>query len=341
MKYLKPVFTIIFSCGLFVCAGEALGQDETGEDVSQGDDSPDEAPEDSPVYDVNDKAMAEFQKGIDLFEAGKYIDAADSFRAAMAEKSSWKMYYNIGQSEAAAQRYGLALEAFEAYLVAGGDDVPFAKKDEVLAEIERLRLLVGVVELKAPEWSELVIDGYVRGIVPIEGVIRVAAGPHHIQVRCKGEILFDADVKIAGGVTTPIDAGNSADEVQNEVNLKQHSTSDNSQSDRAIPKKLLAGIVTGGAGVLVTGLGVAFLIKGTKDADEAEEWNNMTPRPDAKIDKYNDKTLPLNTAMTVAGLALGGAAMAAGTVLIIFGLKEKKKRDVSVVPTLGGLSVKF
>ena len=311
-----------------------------------------EAADNGSAKDAEKMAMEEFQKGIDLFEGGSFVEAADHFRAAMNHKSSWKMYYNIGQSEAAAQRYGLALEAFETYLVAGGDDVPVGKKDEVLTEIERLRLLVGVISLKAPDGAALVIDGYMRGTTPFEGVIRVAAGPHQVQVTRGEEVLYDKRVKLAGGMTTAIDAMPAGDAgptvaesnptdttAAGDENANTEVVSADTQNAGKMPRKLLAGIITGGAGVVFTGVGVAFLIKGAKDAKEAEDWNVATDK--TKIDKYNDKTLPMNRAMTIAGLAVGGAAMAAGAVLIVLGLKDKKAGRARLVPSFDGLTVSF
>ena len=345
MKKLSTLFSIVMGCCVFAVAGGAPCQTNQLDTTSDSDDT----------SQSDERAKEEFQKGIALFESGKFVDAADSFRAAMAEKSSWKMYYNIGQSEAAAQRYGLALEAFESYLVSGGDDVPFAKKDEVLAEIERMRLLVGVVELKAPQRSELVIDGYVRGTVPIEGVIRVAAGPHHMQVKREGEILFDAQVRIAGGMTTPIDllsadggdaisptegadADSGADTVSDTHPVNATSATGN-PAPYGMPKMLLAGIITGGAGILFAGVGAAFLIKGTRDSRRAEDLNSVTEKD--KIDDYNDRVLPINKTMTIVGLSVGGAAIAAGTVLVILGLKQKKNGQTHIQPSMGGLAVTF
>jgi tetratricopeptide (TPR) repeat protein len=86
-----------------------------------------------------EEAEVAYGKGRDLFEQGKYVKAAGSFRKAYELKPNWKILYNIGQCEAAAKRHGLALKAFEEYLSRGGDDIPPERKDEVPAEISRLK----------------------------------------------------------------------------------------------------------------------------------------------------------------------------------------------------------
>ena len=98
------------------------------------------------AQDDEDEAMTFFKKGIDLFNSESYEEAAEAFRKAYELKPNWKLNYNIGQSEAAAKRLGLALQAFEAYLSQGGDDIPTERRDEVLKEVERLRKMVGAVE---------------------------------------------------------------------------------------------------------------------------------------------------------------------------------------------------
>jgi len=110
----------------------------------------------------DEEAKEWHSQGLELFEAQQYSRAAEAFRRAWALKPSWKLLYNIGQAEAAASQYGLALDAFEAYLVEGADDVPAERHEEVLAEIQRLRVLVGVVELSAPGGAELVVDAIER-----------------------------------------------------------------------------------------------------------------------------------------------------------------------------------
>ena len=96
-----------------------------------------------PVAAQSDDAKAAFEEGKRLFAQKKYADAADQFRAAYEFRESWKLLYNIGQAEAAATRYGLAMEAFEQYLAEAGDEIDEERRNEVLEEIVRLRNMVG------------------------------------------------------------------------------------------------------------------------------------------------------------------------------------------------------
>jgi len=154
--------------------------------------------------DSDAEAKQVYRQGVEAFEDGRFDDAARLFRRANELKPSWRLLYNLGQSEAAARRFGLAIDAFEKYLVGGGDDVPGERREEVLAEIQRLRVLVGAVEVRAPEGTELLIDGISYGKVPFSGPVRVAAGEHRAVLRLGDEVLLERKVGIAGGMTTSL-----------------------------------------------------------------------------------------------------------------------------------------
>jgi tetratricopeptide (TPR) repeat protein len=109
-----------------------------------------------------DEAAKAFDAGKQAFSESRYDDASASFRRAFQLKPSWKIYFNIGQAEAAAKRYGAALEIFERYLAEGGDDIDAERQAEVLKENTRLRGIVGYVKVSAPTGAEISIDGTVR-----------------------------------------------------------------------------------------------------------------------------------------------------------------------------------
>ena len=137
-----------------------------------------EAQEDDP----KDVAKKLFEGGIKYFEQEEYEAAAEAFREAYRTRPSWKILYNIGQSEAAAGRYGLAMEAFQQYLVEGRDDIPVDRKDYVLNEIKRLEPLIGELRVDAPETSSVFVDGVERGKTPLLKPVLVVAGAEHEAV---------------------------------------------------------------------------------------------------------------------------------------------------------------
>ncbi|MCP4680369.1 MAG: hypothetical protein GY854_33770 [Deltaproteobacteria bacterium] len=151
-------------------------------------------------------AKQAYRRGVAAFNEAKYGEAAEAFSEAYRLKPSWKILYNVGQSNAATARYGLALEAFEAYLVEGADQVSGDRREAVITELQRLRVLVGVVEVRgADSGVELTIDGVSRGVTPFEGPIRVAAGKHDAVLKQDEEIVLAQQITVAGGMTTKLE----------------------------------------------------------------------------------------------------------------------------------------
>jgi len=158
--------------------------------------------------DGTDKAARDkYQQGIALFGEGRYTEASDAFREADRIKPSWKIHYNIGQSEAAAGRYGLAIEAFERYLAEGRDEIPTDRKDYVLKELERLRMMVGRVEVRAPDGAEVIIDGVARGKAPFSAPLLVTLGKEQeVVVTDQGKEILRTTVIVHGDMTAVVDA---------------------------------------------------------------------------------------------------------------------------------------
>jgi len=132
--------------------------------------------------DTNAQARELYNHGIKLYEQGDHTAAAEAFREAYRLRPSYKILFNLGQAEAAASRLGLAMEAFQRYLVDGGDDIPPDRKDYVVTEINRLQALVGDLEVEAPDNSSVYVDGVLRGTTPLTGPVLVVAGVDHEAV---------------------------------------------------------------------------------------------------------------------------------------------------------------
>ncbi len=157
--------------------------------------------------DTNDDARKAFAAGTKLFDQGKFAEAAQSFQKAYDLRPSWKILLNIGECSAAAKEYGVALEAFQAYLSQGGDEVPLDKRDSVVAEIRVLRELVGQLNAQAPDDAELFIDGIRRGRFPLPGSVLVSAGINHdVKILHDGDILMQKTVRINSGNAMELNA---------------------------------------------------------------------------------------------------------------------------------------
>jgi hypothetical protein len=175
----KLFFCLSTVVAVLIFAGPALAQDDAGEP------------------DIKEQAKEAFAQASELFANGEFVDAAAAFRRAMALAPSWKLYYNIGHSEAAARHYGLALEAFQMYLAEAGDAIPDDREEEVFAQIAELKKKVGSVKVTAPSGAIIIIDNIQRGVAPMVGSMKVAAGKtHKVLVKQEGEVILEQTVRI-------------------------------------------------------------------------------------------------------------------------------------------------
>jgi hypothetical protein len=224
-------------------------------------------------------AQKAFEQGTMLFNESKYNEAATLFQKSYDLSPSWKILLNIGRSHAAAKNFGPALEAFEAYLAQGGDNVPAEEFEKIVAAIRSMRGLVGQLQAEAPDGAELVIDGLHRGRFPLPGPILVTAGVNHdVRVISDKETLVQKNIRIESGRTIELSVSkNKSSHSDNPDTEKEARANPPAESTVGIPKTptttkpedtqkyyskplRIAGWVTGGTGI---GLLVAGIITGT------------------------------------------------------------------------------
>jgi len=298
-----------------------------------------------------DDAKALYEEGVALFDEGKFADAADAFRRAYGLKPAWKLLYNIGQCEAAAKRHGLALEAFETYLSQGGDDVTDTRREQVLAEVERLRKMVGSVEVLAPEGAVVLVDGVERGKAPLLGKLPVAASVKHTaSVILEGEPIGEKAFKVTGGDSTMIDFSETDDEAAAVVPEPEVSPKPSAEAVEPKPTQDEGRSPLVIAGWITTGVGAALLAGGAitgsqalkldgQLADDCPGGECVCPDQDC-YDKREEETDRLKKASGVTNILLGiGAGVAAtGVVLLVLGYRggeDDTEEPVALTPTVG------
>ncbi|MBN2529477.1 MAG: tetratricopeptide repeat protein [Deltaproteobacteria bacterium] len=310
------------------------------------------------LADNTRKAKAAFNKGASLFEAEKFDEAAVEFRKAYEIKPNWKLLYNIGQCEAAARHYDIALELFETYLVEGGDNIDVERTQDLLIEIDRLKKLVGYVEITgAPQSAEVTVNGRLRGQTPLIGKLAVTATiENNIAVQKDGETLFEQSLRVHSGQTEVIDLAqegknNAIVSGQPEVSSNDGETAttdevippkNNEEQPKPAfsPKRRYRPMKTVGWSLVGTGAGalIAASITGSmalsKNKDLQPECKGGCP--DDLLD--DEKTLN-NLGLITDVLIVTGATLATtGLVLLMVARnKEKKDRhDVSILPNWQG-----
>jgi hypothetical protein len=275
----------------------------------------------------SDEAREAFQQGIDAFGERRYEEAREAFVRANELSPSWKLLYNIGQCEAALKRYGLALTHFEQYLSEGGDNLTTERRDEVLAEVERLRKMVGSLEVTAPAGAIVVVDGVERGTAPLPGRLRVAASvEHQLVIRLGDRVLLDRTVMAGGGENLKFEV--SAEGAEEPVD------------EATEPDEGGSGLHP--AGWVVLGVGAALLVGGgvtggvalSKNGELADSCPDGVCQPgkQGEIDSRDALAMTSNVL-----LGVGAAAAVAGVLMLVLmdGDEEPGGADVALAPVAG------
>jgi len=310
--------------------------------------------------DDSNEAKKAFETGAALFQAGKYDEAAISFRKANDLKPHWRILYNIGQSEAAAKRYGLALEAFEAYLAQGGDDIPRDRQQQVLAEVKRLREMVGSVDVKAPDGAVVTIDGTERGKTPLLSSILVSAGvKHNMIVHLGRENLLEKTFIVRGGVTLQVEvvgpeAANPVVEVAAPEAAKPVEGRDPNEEDEpdelkgvpegatleddTAPRSLnITGWITLGFGVAAT---IGGIVTGGLAVSQEDELKSDCPDgvcPDGydfSAEKKRDRYATATDVLLPTGIVLAAAGAALLIVDAVKSKREKPETAATILPVI-------
>jgi hypothetical protein len=273
------------------------------------------------AQDGDEQAKQLFATGVAQFEARDYEDAVQSFREAYARKPSWKIQFNIGQCEAALKNYGAAMDAFEAYLAEGGDDIPPDRRAEVTSEIAELSAMVGYLELEAAEGSRISVNGLERGVAPLSGRIRVSVGREHdVAAQLPDGTTVQRRVKVGTGE-------------QLLVNLTAR--------DTAEPPGTTGGVgqvhrsTRGTIGWVAVGVGGAALIAGIATGSTALR-NNADIKdncPDGVCGPAMYDTVDRTEALALATdilLPVGGAAVVVGVLLLT--VFREKNSPVALMP---------
>jgi hypothetical protein len=314
-----------------------------------------------------DAALTCFEDAKTLFKDAKYKEAADKFREAYTLKPSWKLLYNIGQSEAAAKQYGLALEAFEQFLSEGGDDIGEARRDEVLREVERLRKMVGYLLIKAPQGTQVFIDNERRGTAPVRTMLAISAGVDHaVRGELEGAVIFSDNYKVIGGQTMEVElqetsglvkapvpqpAGPPALSVEQSKSgtdsspVTAKATEEGQAPVNSVPHKGGFPFVTVGWIVAAVGAGAAIggAVLGGLALSKNSDLNRACgdgPCPEKTDDVNARDHMALSSTVLIAA---GGTVLAAGAALLIVGkIKEKRNREnptISLLPAVDRTSM--
>lgn len=278
------------------------------------------------------KAKVQFGQGIDLYNQGKYEQAAVAFETAYELKPSWKILFNLAQAENEQGRYASALKAYTRYLAEGGDEVPAERVAQVKKEIARLNALVGMIHLSCDvEGATVYVDGKRSGETPLTGPLFVDLGEHRVALKSGAEELHSEVVRVKGGQRVELElllgeepeTGELADEAPAEP-LEE-------EQEEGGAERVWTWVALGVGGAAAVGVGITGGMAKSRTGEISKECDGNSCPPDQR-DELDSAGRLVTAANVLTGVAAAGIVAGAVLFFVEPGMGES---EVTVAPTAG------
>jgi tetratricopeptide (TPR) repeat protein len=297
------------------------------------------------------QARAKFKQGVRLVQQDKYEPALEAFEESYRINPKATVLFNIGMCQKALLRYGDAITTFKKLLKESGDEIDPRIRKNAEKDLRIIEDLVGKLYLEgAPSGVKVIVNDNVVASTPLDAPLLLGPGTHSLMVTKDGYQPFNMDVKVTSGSDVVVRVSMRPEESGDGKPVVELSLQEDGRkmpTDSKAKPLLISGIVVGAAGIAGIVVGGVFAGKYSNDLDAANEIADRINTPDERptdVDDYNtykDETLPADQAGMIAGFVAGGVALVTGVVLVAIGVKKKKESPVSVLPSAGGVTVRF
>ncbi len=283
---------------------------------------------------VDEEAKTQFNQGVELYNNNDFEQAAIAFERAYELKPSYKILFNIAQTENERKHYAAALKAYHRYLKDGGDQIEAERRAEVEKEFERLKAFVGGIAVKTDMKGAVVfVDGFRHAETPVTKPILVDLGEHEVLIKRGTEELHRETIKVAGGqkVVVDLEAG-----VAEETHAPVDKPAVPDKEERDSPKRIWTWVALGVGGAAAVGAGITGGLTLGKAGDIEDDCGGSECPISQKSAVDDAKTLGNVTNVLIGVAAVG---IAAGIVLFFVepGLGgEKDKATVTPVAMSNG-----
>jgi len=271
--------------------------------------------------DVDAKARAQYRQAIELFEEGKYDQAAAAFETAYQMKPSYRILFNLAQAENQNGSFAAALGSYTRYLADGGEEIPAARREMVNAEIDRLSNLVGTLLVRCgTDGAAVFVDGRRQGTTPLDEPLFVDLGDREVTLKMGAETLHREVMRIRGGEQTVI-----------EIDVGSPSETPAGSGDPPVGsegKRVWTWVALGVGGAAAVGAAVTggLALRAMSDLEDACPGSNCPASKQSDIDRGR------NLALT-ADVLMGVAAAGIVTGVVLFFVEPKRgEREVVLAP---------
>jgi len=371
---LPPKFRLSLVCGLFFVALSLAAPARADDDAT-----------------TTAAARERFKEGVTYFDQKQYEKARAAFVQAYALKKHPSVLLNLAHSELRSNHERDAAQHFAQYLREATDAAP-DQRDAAQTGLTNAKAAVCEVTVTTDSEAEVLVDGASQGAAPLVGSLFLEPGAHTLQAK-KGDRVVTQNVTAKAGETreiklklgaevTPAVAAKPAAQPQKQP--EEASTNEPPPEAPAAPTGkrepffhwLLtkpAGVISGGATLLLGGGAIGFSIASSmnyseaddvaKQIDERAAFNGVSTQgictdPEAVLGPGSeteaahfrdacshrqdavDKGDSYKTVATVVGI--GSGVMAVTTVVLYFATAEREnapagalaRHQVAVVPFL-------
>jgi PEGA domain len=267
------------------------------------------------------KARAQFQRAIELEQAGNYTQALESFRDVGQVRMTPQVRFHIASCEEKLGRLVTALGGYELALADAetvGDDF----KNEVDAAVTRLRASIPKLVIQrgtGAEAAEIELDGVALGASSVGVPVPLDPGPHSINAKAPGAQPFSQTVTIAENEEKSINV-ELTPEPQPEA--LPPASAGGQPVEAAKPHPRLIPYVIGGVGIAsLVGSGILF---GLRQGALSDLEDKCGPARKSCPSSARGEVDNLKLYNTTAQIALGVGVIGVGTALTLLVLQKKQ-----------------
>jgi tetratricopeptide (TPR) repeat protein len=301
----------------------------------------------------SERAAVRFQQAVELYREGSYEGALAEFRKAYQISPSYRVLYNIAQTQYALHDFVSAYKSLMQYMSEGGSEIPADRRtqvDEMSAKLEeRIAHLQISTNLAG---ADIRVDGVSVGTSPLPGLVSVNVGTRKVSALKAGSPEAAHMLTVAGKETVRVElkidepgvtSGKIGSSALREPVLGSSPAGSIAKTQAPTTPGRTALIVSlSTTAALAVGTGVfGYLALGAQK--DLKDQINTYPNTKATIENARTKSKNLGHVTD----AFGAATLVSGGVALYFAITQgggspKPKKAVGPIvlaPTVGGMVV--
>jgi tetratricopeptide (TPR) repeat protein len=297
------------------------------------------------------KAAVRFQQGVDLYREGSYEGALAEFRKAYQISPSYRVLYNIAQTQYALHDFVAAYKSIIQYMAEGRGEISGDRLSQVDEMSAKLRERIAHVQVSTNlADADIRIDDVSVGNSPLPGPVPVNVGTHRVSASKAGLTTAVRTITVAGKETVRVDLTIDETSVAPTLPVAQASPRASSAPGTTITKTrssaassrtgLIVSLSTTAALAVATGV-CAYLALGAQQ--DLKDQLALYPNTKDAIESARTKSKNYGHVTDI----LGTATIVSGGVALYFALThaadtraeqaERNRKSISLVPTIGGM----